>query len=141
MYETIFTRSLFQLYFSPSFVSLQPLSMLSNVRLTSTFMEIGSSLSIPQNANWIVTNVSYLIGFLKASGYLKTSSSNNVIICLLSLLINLLPGQTLFEESSYQFVLGSFIRIRIYTTFLQRVAFFFFWSIFSLVTVFFVILG
>lgn len=79
MCETVFIRSLFQLYFSTSFVSLQLLCMLSNVRLTSTLMKIGSSIYIPQNANWILMNVSYLIGFPETSGYLKTSSSNNLI--------------------------------------------------------------
>lgn len=77
MFETIFTRSL-QLYFSTTFVSLQPLCMLSNVRLTSTFMKIGSSISIPQNTNWILMNMSHLIGFPKTSDYLKTTSSNSL---------------------------------------------------------------
>lgn len=53
--------------------------MLSNVRLIRTFIIIGSSLSIPQNANWILMNMSYLIGFPKTSRYLKTPSSNNLL--------------------------------------------------------------
>lgn len=69
----------FQFYFSTTFVSLQPLCMSSNVRLTSTFMKIGSSISIPQNMSWILMNMSHLIGFPKTLDYFKTTSSNSLL--------------------------------------------------------------
>lgn len=106
-YKVSFPASFF------TFFCITPTFMLSNVRLISIFIIIGSSLSIPQNANWILMNMFYLIGFPRTSGYFKPLSSNNLIsvYCHYQSLTYWKGFQTTLslnlEESSYQLVLVS----------------------------------